>query len=176
MNRQEAKTLALEIMAEHGLVERGVGFKWSRAKRWFGEYAWRRDRATGDLVEEWIALSGPLTDINDRATVEDTIRHEVAHALAGTAAGHGPEWKRQCAVTGAKPSRTCSDAEPVPHRWHGVCGWCGEVAMRRHRLTRATRDNLYMHSRCAGRPRPEGRDGSRPWIHWVDMADQVIAA
>jgi hypothetical protein len=36
----------------------------------------------------------------------DTLRHEVAHAIAGHAAGHGPAWRAACRMVGANPERT----------------------------------------------------------------------
>lgn len=43
------------------------------------------------------------------AAVRDTILHEIAHALAGHAAGHGPVWKGVCRRIGARPVRCGSE-------------------------------------------------------------------
>ena len=40
--------------------------------------------------------------------LEDTIRHEVAHAVAGPYAKHGPAWKNAALECGASPSRCYS--------------------------------------------------------------------
>lgn len=40
--------------------------------------------------------------------VTDTILHEIAHAIAGSNAGHGPAWKAACRTIGAKPERLAS--------------------------------------------------------------------
>lgn len=36
-------------------------------------------------------------------SVMDTLRHEVAHALSGIGAGHGPVWRRWARIVGANP-------------------------------------------------------------------------
>lgn len=43
---------------------------------------------------------------NTEEKVIDTILHEVAHALAGPGAGHGPLWKRYARIVGADPTAT----------------------------------------------------------------------
>jgi predicted SprT family Zn-dependent metalloprotease len=100
MDIHDAASLAHEIMAEH-LV--GWGFEFDRAKRRFGRCSFRT---------RLITLSAPLVLLNERERVEDTIRHEVAHAIAGARAGHGPLWKEACYVTGARPER-CYDSKEV---------------------------------------------------------------
>lgn len=81
----------------------------------------------------------------------DTLYHEVAHALAGHAAGHGPAWKAMCRKLGAQPERLANMttdqravAERVnPHRWEVGCEKCN-VSAKRHRL--ATK--VKVHGRC----------------------------
>jgi hypothetical protein len=41
--------------------------------------------------------------------IEDTIRHEIAHALVGPGHGHDLTWKRKCIEVGAKPERLASE-------------------------------------------------------------------
>jgi predicted SprT family Zn-dependent metalloprotease len=50
-----------------------------------------------------IQMSRRHTLANTPDEVEDTLRHEIAHALVGPELGHGPEWLRMCLVTGASP-------------------------------------------------------------------------
>jgi hypothetical protein len=63
-----------------------------------------------------ISLSRAFVEGNERAVVEDTIRHEVAHALAwehDRETGHGAAWAKWCEVTGAEPRRCYDEAEVV---------------------------------------------------------------
>lgn len=117
-----------ERMAEAALLKWGLPlwtFKFDNAKRRFG-------RCSSSKKE--ISLSRYLTALNDEAQVRDTILHEVAHALAGHAAGHGPAWKRWCLTVGANPSRCydTAEVEAVAARYEATCETCGKV-WRRHR-------------------------------------------
>ena len=114
----EAERVAAEVFAEHGLD--GWTFQWDRAKKRFGQCC--HDTRT-------ISLSRVLTELNDEADVLDTIRHEVAHALAGPGAGHGRKWIAQCYVTGATPRR-CGDYVTAPQRYTIRCEKCGVTGTR----------------------------------------------
>ena len=79
--------------------------------------------------------------------VLDTIRHEVAHILAGPRAKHGPKWKNWARRVGAKPNR-CGDVaiSHMPKRkYQGLCRGCDKVGARRHRRTDLS--NRY-HPKC----------------------------
>jgi len=97
------------------------------AKRRFG-YCRYRDKT--------ISLSSILITINSEQRVRETILHEIAHAIAGYAAGHGPEWKRVSTSIGGPPNR-CSSAEitNIPEgKYTLVCDTCGFSTFR-HRQT-----------------------------------------
>lgn len=55
----------------------------------------------------------------------DTVRHEVAHAIVGLGAGHGPVWKKKCVELGGKPNRCLDvsqlDRTKVGYRYEGAC-------------------------------------------------------
>jgi len=107
-------------MTQFGLIP-GWRFAFDDAKRRFG--------ACHRGWDKKITLSRPLTLLNDRAEVEDTIRHEIAHALCPPKCGHGPAWKVMCKRTGAKPER-CYDREDVDAPkgdWQATCGVCRTV-------------------------------------------------
>lgn len=53
-----------------------------------------------------IELQTRFVKENPEAMVLDTIRHEIAHALAGHKAGHGYEWKMWAIKVGANPEAT----------------------------------------------------------------------
>src|SRR5262245_25959867 len=74
-----------------------------------------------------IQLSAHFVLLNPPEVVEDTIRHEIAHALAGPEAGHGPVWKLWCLTLGAKP-QACNEGEALMPKgpWRATCPSCGK--------------------------------------------------
>jgi predicted SprT family Zn-dependent metalloprotease len=124
--RVEARRLALELMARHGLT--GWGFAFNRHKRGMGlcRYATRT-----------IELSIHLVDRNSPEEVRDTILHEIAHALVGPGHGHDAAWKRTCREIGARPER-CGQADMPRGRWQASCPGCG-TAFSRHRRPKRLR-------------------------------------
>ena len=70
MNLNDAKTLANELMNQHGLYD--WTFMFDDAKLRFGQCRHRSKE---------ISLSRELTELNDVVHVKDTILHEIAHAL-----------------------------------------------------------------------------------------------
>jgi predicted SprT family Zn-dependent metalloprotease len=59
-------------------------------------------------------------------TVLDTLRHEIAHAIAGPAARHGPAWKAVAIRLGATPRacETSPQAVVKPGDWQVTCPAC----------------------------------------------------
>ena len=125
MELLEAKNLARSLMDEWGLQDWGFRFSVRSVKR-FGVCRFRPPSGH-------IELSSKLTQLNDREAVEDVIRHEIAHALAGARAGHGHAWKLKCIEVGAKPERCYNGAqvEVVPAPYLAVCDAGCEI--KRHR-------------------------------------------
>src|SRR5262245_59311474 len=112
--RAEARRLAEELMARHGLA--GWSFGFNRRKRSLGlcRYATRT-----------IELSVYLVYGNSAADeVRDTLLHEIAHALVGPGHAHDAAWKAKCLEVGARPQR-CGQADMPPGRWQAHCGNCG---------------------------------------------------
>lgn len=132
MNVHVAHNLAIQLMTQHGLLDKGWSFEFDNAKRRFGVCRFRSKR---------IGLSKPLTLANEVEQVRDTILHEIAHAIAGHAAGHGPEWKSVCVQIGAKPERcyTEEDTTLIAGKYRAVCGGCGKTYDRHKRVPRGRR-------------------------------------
>ncbi|GAA1469737.1 SprT-like domain-containing protein [Microbacterium thalassium] len=91
-----------------------------------------------DYTRKRISVSRYLAARYDDDTNHQTLLHEVAHALAGPGAGHGPRWKAQARELGyvggtTHRGETATDLAP----WVGVCPG-GHVAYRHRRVTRAT--------------------------------------
>jgi predicted SprT family Zn-dependent metalloprotease len=122
MDLDRASRLARELLDRYGL--RSWRFRYDRAVRRFG--CCHHSRAT-------ITLSQPLTALNPESEVRDTLLHEIAHAIAGPQAGHGPEWKRYAALVGARPERCYDETIVAPRpRYISACPNCRKV-YHRHR-------------------------------------------
>ncbi len=134
MNPSAAHSLALQLMVQHGLSNWSFGF--NRRKRTLGLCWYQRQR---------IELSLHFTLANDEASVHDTILHEIAHALAGQKAGHGPRWKALCIQLGCTPERCDRTAAMPQGRWYAACPNCGHQ-YNRHRRPR--RNRLYACRTC----------------------------
>jgi predicted SprT family Zn-dependent metalloprotease len=114
-------------------------FKWDRAKKRMGLCNYQR---------QTISLSLPIFELPaNRMRAQDTILHEIAHALAGYAAGHGPIWAATARRIGAVPQR-CGhvDAKPAAS-WLGACSAGCAAAHRRHR--RPDPQGRWRCRRCA---------------------------
>lgn len=95
----------------------------------FGPGSWafgfdRAKRRAGlcDYTSKRITVSRYLAAKFDDDEIHQILLHEVAHALAGSAAGHGREWKRIASELGYVGGRT-HDGE-IAHElapWIGTC-------------------------------------------------------
>lgn len=83
---------ARKLMNKHGLVD--WTFRFSAARK-----------NIGDCNEKQKTIRiGRMHAVRDHPSqVTDTILHEIAHALAGSKAGHGPKWKKIAKQIGATP-------------------------------------------------------------------------
>lgn len=109
MNLTVAKRIAKELMKEHGLDD--WKFEYDRAVRRFG--VCKRKKKV-------ISLSKPLTKLNDEIHVQDTILHEIAHAL--TKGGHNYQWRLKCREIGCEPTRTYNaDVERLKYKYNYKC-------------------------------------------------------
>ena len=136
MELAAARTLAVSLMSEHGLD--GWRLQFDRAKRRAGICRYS-DRVIG--------LSAPLTALHSEAEVRDTVLHEIAHALAGPGAGHGPRWRATARRLGCSAERCMSaDSARVPGSWVGVCPQ-GHTADRHRRPER-----VLLCRPCGARP------------------------
>lgn len=134
MNIRDAKTLARKHMKEHGLFEMGYKLKFDQAKRRFGQCSYRT---------KTISISQPLTLLNEKSHVNDTILHEIAHALT-PGAHHGRQWKLKAAEIGANPEMYYDKTvnQPAP-KYVGFCSNGHE-----HKRQRATRHMKNQTTAC----------------------------
>lgn len=129
MKLEDARHLAEEELRRHGLDEKGWRFEFDRARVRFGSCNYDRKVVT---------LSPHLTRLNGVDDVLDTIRHEIAHALAGRGTWHGERWKRAAQAVGCRPERCYGGhVKRPPRKFVGECPSCGHTVKRdrRNRLS-----------------------------------------
>jgi hypothetical protein len=117
MNRIDAMLFAHEKIRQYNLV--GWTFKFNTNKRRLGVCKYGPKKIELSIYH--------LKDSDE--DVKETILHEIAHAIAGFAAKHGPVWKACCIRIGAKPQR-CGEAhlmQEVPAKYELICPNCNAV-------------------------------------------------
>lgn len=124
----EFLAIAYDLMDRH---LPGWSFRWDNAAKRLGACKY------GPKV---LSFSRPLTARISRRQAVDTITHEIAHALAGHQAGHGPEWARVHRDLGGSGDRTYStqtgEVVAVEPPFQGTCPGCGR-SWRRHKRIQA---------------------------------------
>ena len=117
------REVALEargLMDHHGLEEWSLGFIAARGK--LGECR---------PLDRHIGLSRHHAVTGSPEQVTDTVLHEIAHALAGPEAGHGPAWKAIARRIGATPRSGVHGCDGKDHgrEVSGHAGNAGDVDM-----------------------------------------------
>ena len=103
---------ARAMLEFHGLAG-SWSFGWDRAKTRFGQCDHQHHRIT---------LSRYLCEEGTTTAVEQVLLHEIAHALAGSRAGHGAKWRSIASSIGYLGGRTHSASLDKGHaRWTGSC-------------------------------------------------------
>lgn len=129
MRKSEAQSLAMAEMRKHGLILAGWRFKFDNAKSRLGmtNYTYRT-----------ISLSAPLVAVNEEATILDTIRHEIAHALVGSTHGHDAVWRSMARSIGGLGVRVKPESMIVvpPARYRLSCPNCSFTATRNRRSSK----------------------------------------
>jgi predicted SprT family Zn-dependent metalloprotease len=138
MDLKELEAIASREITKHGL--HGWTFGLGHTKRRLGVCKYRTKRIE---IAEYYALNSPPE------TVLDTLLHEIAHAIAGPAARHGPAWKAVAIRLGATP-RACDNSHETvvkPGDWQATCAACKKTV---HRYKRPRSLTGY-RCRCAAR-------------------------
>jgi predicted SprT family Zn-dependent metalloprotease len=127
-----AKTLATQLMSEHGLTEWQFRFNSNKRRAGVCRYPSRGKPGRIELSKHYV-LRNPADE------VRDTILHEIAHALVGHGHGHDEVWKAKCVEVGARPERCYGEEVEMPKgRWRATCGGCGREHDRHRRPKRLT--------------------------------------
>ncbi|MEO6810277.1 MAG: SprT-like domain-containing protein [Isosphaeraceae bacterium] len=119
MDLNELEAVANRELKEHGLY--GWTFGLAQTRRRLGVCKYRTKRIE---VAEYYARHSP------EESVLDTLRHEIAHAIAGPRARHGPAWKAVAVRLGAAPFACASPGTAVvePGDWQATCPACEQTA------------------------------------------------
>jgi predicted SprT family Zn-dependent metalloprotease len=117
---EDVERYAKEQMARYGLIKFGWTFEWNRRTTEFGRCNHRY---------KVIQLSRPLVRLNTLDSAKGTVLHEIAHALAGWQAKHGPDWISMCRLVGVEPQVKKQGIGPKS-RWTGTCPTCHKNAYR----------------------------------------------
>lgn len=104
MELSEIKDLAIELMYEHELIQDGWEFRFDNSKRRAGLCV--EDRQNGN----YISLSRVLMPLMKDEEVQDTILHEIAHALVGVKHGHNRVWVAKAKQIGCNGKRCYNPA------------------------------------------------------------------
>lgn len=103
--------LATSLMHKYWLIDAGWSFGWHNRMDHLGtcfyitkEIKLSKKWTLAQLEQDAISNSSAGID-----KITDTIKHEIAHALAPRRAKHGPAWIAMCAVTGANPNRVAQN-------------------------------------------------------------------
>lgn len=100
---KRVRLLAHGLLKQYGLDELGWRFQWSSHKRRFGQCDYRKKLI--EVSEFMFRMTVP----EQREDFLDTVKHEVAHALAYIKdghCGHGKPWKKWAVKLGANPRAT----------------------------------------------------------------------
>ena len=127
------EALALLHMEEHGLFDECWHFDFEDCKRSLGRCHYYKKKIT---LSKW------YVELNTEADVEDTILHEIAHALSWIrygreGKGHGKLWKKICREIGATPKRLHKGILKYPdnhYKYVDACA-CG-TTYKRHRISK----------------------------------------
>ncbi len=123
----EIEQFASETLTDHAAMYpqlEGWSFSWNNRKAALGVCNHRRRQ---------IELSRPLMSaVTSHDIFINTILHEIAHALAGPFAKHGPQWKRWAITVGARPVRCATkgaiDRSKVQYKYTHHCPTCGKTS------------------------------------------------
>jgi hypothetical protein len=111
MDLEYARGMARRLLARHGLDGWGVTFTWRGLRL-----------AECDEAGLVIVLSRPYVRAAQAPSVEDSVLHEIAHALVGCRHGHDELWREKCREIGARPDAEASFVEHLPFTSRCECG------------------------------------------------------
>jgi predicted SprT family Zn-dependent metalloprotease len=122
------RLLAHAMLHRFNLSDWSFGFDLSKVRAGVCQYTPKR-----------ITLSKYFVELNTVEETTDTILHEIAHAICGHEAGHGPVWQAVARAIGAKPEKCCGEGCVFPEgSWVANCPSCSK-RITKHRKPRSIR-------------------------------------
>lgn len=124
VRRKQVRDLTFKLLTENNL------------QGWRVRFNPRLTRALGRCWEsrKTIEYQPRYMEQNDWAEVEQTIRHEVAHAVAGASARHGARWVRVALQLGVKSPSSTSSSATLTRKFTGTCEGCKQTWQRDRRM------------------------------------------
>lgn len=144
MNLTEIERNARALMTVHGVGS--VPFAFDNGKRRLGATHFRNvgSQYSPTWLPVKITLSRHYAMLLPEDEIHDVILHEIAHALAGKLANHGPQFMAMCRKVGAKPARCATPSASPKAPIEGWCPTCDKKVSEHHRMPRA----VYVHRGC----------------------------
>lgn len=130
MELAEIERNARALMTAHGVGS--LEFAFDRGKRRLGCTHFVTIGNTS--LAKKITLSKHYAVLLPEAEIHDVMLHEIAHALAGHAAGHGPVWKAAARKVGAKAQRCATPSARPEASVTAECPECFRPLAAQHRL------------------------------------------
>lgn len=127
----EVRRTALRLMALWGLLGQQPAweFGFNRSRRRMGTCKFPCKNRPGRIeLSIHYVLHRPQEE-----DIRDTLLHEIAHARAGPAAGHGPAWQAWCVRVGARPNKCGAEGAMPLGRYRATCRKCGKLYHRHRR-------------------------------------------
>ena len=140
MELKEAEKQAKALMTAHGVGH--IPFAFDNGKRRLGATHFRTIGNTTLPIK--ISLSRHYVVLLPEDEIRDVVLHEIAHALAGKDAGHGPLWRVAARKVGAKAQRCAVPSARPAAPIEGRCPKCDVKVSEHHRMPRAK----YVHRTC----------------------------
>lgn len=165
VRQSEARDRATVLFKQHGLDMLGWKLEFNKSPNHLGQ-CW--------FSQKTICISVYLLNSSSSADVEDTLLHEIAHALVGVGSiGHGDEWKAKAReigctsnVCGSMSKDNAQSVTPAETKAKQhikpltkACPTCGRVAIEKARLTMPN-GTIYVSLECGHAHKKDELDNS----------------
>jgi len=142
MELSEVSFLAERLLREHGLRDYPTpwSFSFDKAKRRYGQC---------NHTRRSITMSKVLIPLMKEEDIQDTLLHEIAHALVGSDHGHDWTWVRKAREIGCcgVARQNKHDTSAVKHKYTLTCPKCGYIVYKEKKSRRGMRQSCGKCSR-----------------------------